>query len=73
MRKALPMGGKLFHVQCCVHITNLLVQDELGEISTIVDRVRNDIKYFVVSKERLIKFAEIAKQLQLSSKKLFWM
>lgn len=56
---------------CCAHVTNLLVQDGLGEISTIVDRVRDIIKYLVASEGRLIKFIEVAKKLQLTSKKLF--
>jgi hypothetical protein len=48
-----------------------LVQDGLGEIYSIVDCVWNGIKYLVASEERLVKFSEIAKQLQLTSKKLF--
>jgi hypothetical protein len=71
MRKTLLVGGILFHVRCVLHITNLLVQDGLGEISMILDRVRNGIKYLVASEGRLMKFNEIAKQLQLTSKKLF--
>ncbi|XP_059461854.1 zinc finger BED domain-containing protein RICESLEEPER 2-like [Corylus avellana] len=59
-RKALLIGGKLFHVRCCAHITNLLVQDGLDEISLIVDCVRDGIKCLVASESRLIKFSEIA-------------
>jgi hypothetical protein len=47
-----------------------LVQDGLGEISVIVDCVRDGIKYLAVLEGWLIKFAEIAKNLQLSSNKL---
>jgi len=52
------------------NITNLLVQDGISQIEDIMDCVRNGIKYIVASEGRLKQFAEIAKQLQLSSKKL---
>ncbi|XP_062150442.1 zinc finger BED domain-containing protein RICESLEEPER 2-like [Alnus glutinosa] len=71
MRKSLVVGGKLFHVRCCAHITNLMVQDGLGEIGDIVDCVRDGIKFLVASEGRLKQFTEIAKNLHLSSKKLF--
>ncbi|XP_062144804.1 zinc finger BED domain-containing protein RICESLEEPER 2-like [Alnus glutinosa] len=71
MRKSLVVGGKLFHVCCCAHITNLMVQDGLGEIGDIVDYVRDGIKFLVAYEGRLKQFTEIAKNLHLSSKKLF--
>jgi len=67
MRKTLLVGEKFMFDD----ITNLLVQDSLSEISTIVDRVRNEIKYLVASEGRSMKFSEIAKQFQLTSNKLF--
>ncbi|KAG6661883.1 hypothetical protein CIPAW_03G205900 [Carya illinoinensis] len=70
LKRTLTVGGKLFHVRCCAHITNLLVQYGLGEIRDIVDCVRDGIKYLVASENRLKQFSEIAKQLQLPSKKL---
>ncbi|XP_075655256.1 zinc finger BED domain-containing protein RICESLEEPER 2-like [Castanea sativa] len=66
----LMLGGKIFHVRCCAHIINLLVQDGLSEIETVIENVRESVKYLIASKARLIKFSEIAKQLQLPSKKL---
>jgi len=36
----LDVGGRLFHVRCCAHVTNLLVQARLAEIEDIVDSVR---------------------------------
>jgi hypothetical protein len=47
MRKSLVVGGKLFHVHFCAHITNLMVQNGFGEIGEIVDCVRDEIKFLV--------------------------
>ncbi|XP_059443839.1 zinc finger BED domain-containing protein RICESLEEPER 2-like isoform X2 [Corylus avellana] len=70
LKKSLSIGGNLFHVRCCAHITNLLVQDSLGEIGDIIDCIREGIQYLVASEGRLKQFIDIAKQLQLTSKKL---
>jgi hypothetical protein len=70
LKKTLSVKGQLFHVRCCAHITNLLVQDGISQIGDIVDCVRDGTKYIVASEGRLKQFAEIAKQLQLSYKKL---
>ena len=70
IKRKLILGGKIFHVWCCAHIINLLVQDGLSEIETVIENVRESVKYLIASKARLIKFGEIAKQLQSPSKKL---
>jgi hypothetical protein len=72
LRCVFPSGyrGRLFHVQCCAHITNLLVQARLSTIGDIVDSVRQSIKYIVASVASLKQFSEIAKRLKLPSKKL---
>jgi hypothetical protein len=69
--KLLIVEGKLFHVRCCAHVTNLLVQYGLSEIKPIVDCVRDGIKYLVASESRLLKFSEYATNLKLFKKKLF--
>jgi hypothetical protein len=66
----LPVGRLLFHVRCCAHITNLLMQAELSKIGDIIDSVRQGIKYIVASERRLNMFSEIAKGLDLGCKKL---
>jgi hypothetical protein len=40
LRNELAVRGRLFHVRCCAHVTNLLVQARLAEIGDIVDFVR---------------------------------
>jgi hypothetical protein len=47
LKKSVSFRGNLFRVRCCAHITNLLVQDDLGEIAEIVDCVKDDIQYLV--------------------------
>ncbi|KAI8563681.1 hypothetical protein RHMOL_Rhmol03G0128200 [Rhododendron molle] len=69
LKKKLPSDGKLFHVRCCAHILNLIVQDGLGEIKGIIDCVRDDIKCLIHSEAHLIQFSNIVKQLKLPSKK----
>ena len=70
IKRKLILGGKIFHVCCCAHVINLLVQDGLSEIETVIENVHESVKYLIASKARLIKFGEIAKQLQSPSKKL---
>lgn len=70
--KKLLCGGKLFHVRCCAHILNLLVQDGLSEIVDIVSGIRQSIEFVNRSESRLLLFAEIAQQLQIPGKKLLY-
>ena len=69
-KNQLALSGKLFHVRCCAHILNLLVQDGLSEIGDIIKNVRESVKYVTQSGSRLNIFGEIVKQLKLPSKKL---
>nr|GMD63550.1 zinc finger BED domain-containing protein RICESLEEPER 2-like [Ipomoea batatas] len=66
----IPLGGKLFHVRCTAHILNLVVQDGLSTIKTVVDDVRNSVRFINQSESRLLKFSEIVHHLGNPVKKL---
>ncbi len=69
-KNSLTLNGKLFHVRCCAHILNLLVQDWLSEIEDIVFNVHEIVKHLAKAESHNLIFSEIAKQLKLPSKKL---
>ncbi|XP_035832826.1 zinc finger BED domain-containing protein RICESLEEPER 2-like [Helianthus annuus] len=56
----LHFEGMFFHVRCCAHILNLVVQDGLGTIDCCLVKIREGVKYVRKSPGRLLKFGEIA-------------
>ena len=68
--RSLSLRGNLFHVRCCAHILNLLVQDGVKEISGIIENVRDSVKFISASETRLKLFSELAKTYKLPNKRL---
>ncbi|XP_038983217.1 zinc finger BED domain-containing protein RICESLEEPER 2-like [Phoenix dactylifera] len=66
----LYFSGKIFHVRCCAHVLNRMVQDGLAEIRDVIENIRESVKYLKMSPSRLHKFTEIVKQLKLSTSKI---
>ena len=61
LRKQLNVRGKYFHVHCCAHILNILVQDGFSQIGEVIDTIREGIRYLTYSKSRLNEFGKIKK------------
>ena len=59
VRRGTDFEAKYFHVRCCAHIVNLVVQDGTACMSTLVTNLRETVKYFKKSPARLHKFIEI--------------
>ncbi|CAL9232934.1 unnamed protein product [Arabidopsis halleri] len=51
-------GGEFFHVRCCAHILNLIVQDGLKIISGALTKIRDSVKYVKASKARGLAFQQ---------------
>ena len=49
--------GDLFHMRCCAHILNLVVQDGLKHIDDSVCKIRDSVKY--VSKDKVMLVSAI--------------
>ena len=65
----LPLRGEFFHLRCCAHILNLVVQDGLKKIDYSVEKIRDTVKYVKASQMRRQKFLECVKLVRLDTKK----
>ncbi|KAL8474509.1 hypothetical protein ACS0TY_031098 [Phlomoides rotata] len=68
--RKLPLEGKLFHVRCTVHILNLVVQDGLSEIQSIIEDVKKSVRFINQSESRLRKFSDVVHHLGIPVKRL---
>ncbi|GJV70690.1 zinc finger BED domain-containing protein RICESLEEPER 2-like protein [Tanacetum coccineum] len=64
---SLILGGELFHMRCCAHIVNLIVQDGLSVLGDGIDRIRDSVSYWTLTPKRVEKFEEAARHLDIPS------
>ncbi|XP_043725796.1 zinc finger BED domain-containing protein RICESLEEPER 2-like [Telopea speciosissima] len=61
--------GEFFHIRCCAHILNLIVQDGIKLIDKAVQKVRDSVKFVKSSQARKVRFAESCGQIGLNTKR----
>lgn len=58
LNDALVSNGEFFHIRCCAHIINLVVQDGLKDIDGVVVKIRESVKFVRGSQMRKQNFFE---------------
>ncbi|KAA3464087.1 zinc finger BED domain-containing protein RICESLEEPER 2-like [Gossypium australe] len=54
---SLLLYGQVFHMCCCAHISNLIVQDGLSVVvADSVQRIRDSVMFWATSDKRIQKF-----------------
>jgi len=69
MNKVLPYEGELFHMRCCAHILNLIVQDGLKETTGTIQKIRDSVKYFRGLQIKKQNFLQVVNQMSLDNNK----
>ena len=62
LQNSLLCDGQFFHVRCCAHILNLIVQEGLKVASGALHKIRESIKYVRAFEARMISFNECVAQ-----------
>ncbi|KAE8705814.1 hypothetical protein F3Y22_tig00110418pilonHSYRG00378 [Hibiscus syriacus] len=65
-----PNPTALFHVHCCAHILNIMVQHGLKKVKTIIKNVYDTVEYINGSEHRLKKFAELVGQFNMNHRRM---
>ncbi|XP_058216832.1 zinc finger BED domain-containing protein RICESLEEPER 2-like [Rhododendron vialii] len=66
---SLMLGGDLFHMRCCSHILNLIVEDGLDVIKVGIEKIQDSVAYWTASQKREDNFGETVRQLNVTSTK----
>ncbi|XP_058749528.1 zinc finger BED domain-containing protein RICESLEEPER 2-like [Vicia villosa] len=67
LQDALLCKGKYFHVRCCAHILNLIVQDGLKAAGGALCKIRESVKYVKASEGRLREFKKCIEEVHLNN------
>jgi hypothetical protein len=68
-KRLLLYKGKLFHSRYIAHALNLVVQEGLSTLSSVVKNIRESVKYIQSSQARKERFKKMIKQLGITLKR----
>ena len=54
--------GQFFHIRCCAHILNLIVQEGLKVVGGALDKIKESIKYVKALEGKMKSFHECVNQ-----------
>ncbi|XP_054816849.1 zinc finger BED domain-containing protein RICESLEEPER 2-like [Prosopis cineraria] len=62
LQNNLICDGKFFHVRCCAHILNLIVQEGLKVTNIAINKIQESIKYVKMSESKMKTFRKCIQQ-----------
>ena len=66
---SLILKGRFFHMRCCAHIINLIVQDGFSVIESSIKKVRESVSFWKYSPKRAQEFRLVARQVGVDCEK----
>ncbi|KAJ9538563.1 hypothetical protein OSB04_031296 [Centaurea solstitialis] len=66
---SLILKGRFFHMRCCAHIINLIVQDGFSVIENSIKKVRDSVSFWKYSPKRAQEFRFVARQVGVDCEK----
>lgn len=67
LQSSLICDGEFFHVHCCAHILNLIVQEGLKAINEALFKIRESVKYVKASNGRMKKFQKCVQRVGIDA------
>ena len=72
-RPSAVLGGEFIHIRFAAHILNLVVKDDINDLSDCVNNIRIAVKYVTYSPARMAKFKGCIKRENIQCMKMVYL